>query len=86
MQPVGGLSPVVHYVDGGRPIIDDYFDARDFRGLVYLPTVVPAMPDEFGPQHLRDKLADAGYSGHGFLLEQACSLGFQRPCCVNVQV
>lgn len=39
MQPVGGLSPVVHYVDGGRPIIDDYFDARDFGGLVYLPTV-----------------------------------------------
>ena len=39
MQPVGGLSPVVHYVDGGRPIIDDYFDSRDFRGLVYLPTV-----------------------------------------------
>jgi hypothetical protein len=39
MQPVGGLSLVVHYVDGGRPIIDDYFDSRDFRGLVYLPTV-----------------------------------------------
>ena len=39
MQPVVGLSPVVHYVAGGRPIIDDYFDARDFRGLVYLPTV-----------------------------------------------
>ena len=26
-------------VAGGRPIIDDYFDSRDFRGLVYLPTV-----------------------------------------------
>ena len=39
MQPVVGLSPVVHYVADGRPIIDDYFDDRDFRGLVYLPTV-----------------------------------------------
>jgi len=26
-------------VADGRPIIDDYFDARDFRGVVYLPTV-----------------------------------------------
>lgn len=26
-------------VADGRPIIDDYFDARDFTGLVYLPTV-----------------------------------------------
>lgn len=30
---------VAQTVAGGRPIIDDYFDARDFRGLVYLPTV-----------------------------------------------
>ncbi len=30
---------VAQTVSGGRPIIDDYFDARDFRGLVYLPTV-----------------------------------------------
>lgn len=30
---------VAQTVAGGRPVIDDYFDARDFRGLVYLPTV-----------------------------------------------
>jgi len=30
---------VAQTVAGGRPIIDDYFDSRDFRGLVYLPTV-----------------------------------------------
>ena len=39
IHPVVGHTPVVHYVSDGRPIIDDYFDARDFRGLVYLPTV-----------------------------------------------
>ena len=38
IHPVVGHTPVVHYVSGGRPIIDDYFDARDFTGLVYLPT------------------------------------------------
>jgi len=30
---------VAQTVSDGRPIIDDYFDARDFRGLVFLPTV-----------------------------------------------
>ena len=30
---------VAQSVADGRPIIDDYFDARDFTGLVYLPTV-----------------------------------------------
>ena len=39
---------IAQTVAGGRPIIDDYFDARDFRGLVYLPTVgdiLNAIPD-----------------------------------------
>jgi len=30
--------PVVHYIANGRPWVDDYFDATDFGGLVYLPT------------------------------------------------
>jgi len=68
MQPVGGLSPVVHYVDGGRPIIDDYFDARDFRGLVYLPTVGDILR-ELGAWkylHIRDS---------AFLVSIECHLG-----------
>ncbi len=38
-QQIVGYTPVVHHIADGRPIVDDYFDARDFRGFVYLPTV-----------------------------------------------
>lgn len=40
---------VAQTVADGRPIIDDYFDARDFTGLVFLPTVgdiLRELPDE----------------------------------------
>lgn len=30
---------VVRYVPGTRPLVDEYFDAEDFNGLVFLPTV-----------------------------------------------
>jgi hypothetical protein len=35
----GMYTPVIRHAPGVRPVIDDYFDRLDFRGLVYLPTV-----------------------------------------------
>ncbi len=43
---------VAQTVAGCRPIIDDYFDARDFRGLVYLPTVGDILNDLGGKYFL----------------------------------
>lgn len=33
----GKYTPVIHFIPGGRPWIDDYFDAIDFAGLVCIP-------------------------------------------------
>jgi hypothetical protein len=38
-ETYGKYTPVVHYVGDGRPWVDDYFDAADFTGLVFLTTV-----------------------------------------------
>ena len=35
----GKYTPVVHFIADGRPWVDDYFDAEDFSGLVFLPTL-----------------------------------------------
>ena len=39
----GMYTPVIHFIPGGRPWVDDYFDASDFTGLVYLPTATDIM-------------------------------------------
>ena len=41
-------TPVIHVVGYGRPWVDDYFDATDVRGLVFLPTVGDILA-EIGP-------------------------------------
>lgn len=38
------------------------------------------------PQNLRNKLDDAGYSGHNFLLKVACGLGLQVMHCANIKI
>lgn len=36
---VYNYTPVVHLIADGRPWVDDYFDAEDFKGIFFLPTV-----------------------------------------------
>lgn len=58
-QQIVGYTPVVHHIADGRPIVDDYFDARDFRGFVYLPTVgdiLRELPNDTELMQTHDKL------------------------------
>jgi len=58
---------VAQTVAGCRPIIDDYFDARDFRGLVYLPTVGDILRHELAEGYGVSRQYDTTESGFSWV-------------------
>lgn len=58
---------VAQTVAGGRPIIDDYFDARDFTGLVYLPTVGDILSQPIAEGYGVSRQYDTTESGYSWV-------------------